>query len=117
MKLTKTWFCVPFACFVLVACLVGCQNELSDEAIDKTMESMVDALMEHPRYLEYLDDDEWVVAFTESLMEHPMYQTTPEEDCAIIILMAAVMSGDYTLPQDSVVDRLCAWHRVQVGGE
>ena len=69
------------------------------------------------RYLEYLDDDEWVVAFTESLMEHPLYQTTPEEDCAILILMAAVMSGDYTLPPDSDVDRLCAWYRRQVGGE
>ena len=78
------------------------------------MESMVDTLMEHPRYLEYLEDDEWMVAFADIFIEHPLNQTTLEEDCAILILIAAVMSGNYTLPPGSDVDRLCAWYRRQV---
>ena len=81
---------------------------------DKWVESMVDTLMEHPRYLEYLEDDEWMVAFADIFIEHPLNQTTLEEDCAILILIAAVMSGNYTLPPDSDVDRLCAWYRRQV---
>ena len=150
MKSTKTWFSVTLlACFVLAAGLIGCQNDPSDETIDKiadriaqnpprlhedtvnnmvnalmahpkyleyleddedTVNNMVDALMAHPKYLEYLEDDEWVEDFTNAIMAHPMYQTTPEEDCVTVILMAAVMSGDYTLPPESDVDRLCAWY-------
>ena len=77
-------------------------------------DSMVDALMAHPKYLEYLQDDEWVEVFTNTMMAHPMYQTRPEEDCATVILMASVISGEYTLPPESEVDTLCAWFANQL---
>ena len=149
----KSWVgAVLVAGFVLVAGLTGCQNDLSDEDIDKIVDrmaqnnvlsdedidkivdrmaqnnvlgnedidrmaqSMVDTLMAHPRYLEYLEDDAWVEAMVDAQMAHPEYQTTPEEDCSTIILMATVMAGStdeavpYTLPPDSEADRLCAWY-------
>ena len=77
-------------------------------------DSMVDALMDHPKYLEYLQDDEWIEVFTNAMMAHPMYQTTPEEDCATVIVMASVMSGEYTLPPESESDALCAWYANQL---
>ncbi len=142
------------ACAVLVAGLMACQNDLSDEDIDEiadriaqnpaplheeTVNSLVDALLSHPRYLEYLEDDEGQAeAMVEALLANPKYveyleadeglaeslvdafmantqyqeylETTPEEDCASVILMAAVISGDYTIPPDSDVDSLCAWY-------
>ena len=84
--------------------------------------SIVDALMEHQKYLEYLEDDGRVVAFEDILMsgwaefaiEHPPSQTTLEEDCAIVIVLAAVVSGNYTLLPDSDVDTLCAWYQRQL---
>ncbi len=38
---------------LLVAGLLGCQYEPSDQDIDR----FVDALMEHPKYQEYLESD------------------------------------------------------------
>ena len=134
-----TWFGVTLlACFVLVAGLIGCQAELSDEEQNKInaqisqdvvdallehpkyleylenddwVDGFVNALLEHPAYLEYLDDDEWVEDFTHALLEHPDYKTTPEEDCATVILMAVVMSDDHTLlPPESDKESLCAWY-------
>ncbi len=121
------------ACFVLVAGLVGCQNELSDEDVDKivdrvvqnpaplhddTVNKLVDALLAHPTYVEYLEDDEGLAeSMVNALMANAKYQeyleTTPEEDCATVILMAVVIAGDYTLPPDSDVDRLCTWYLSQ----
>ena len=115
---------------MLVAGLTGCQNNLSDEDVDKivdrvvenptqlhadTVNTLVDALLAHPRYLEYLEDDEGLAeSFVDAFMDNAKYQeylaSTPEEDCATVILMAAVISGEYTLPPDSDVDRLCAWY-------
>ena len=118
----KSWFgATLLACFVLVVGLIGIDKmidrmEQSPRPLhEDTVNRMVDALMAHPRYLEYLEDEdgELVKAFTNAMMEHPAYQTTPEEDCATVILMAAVMSGDYALPPDSDVDRLCAWYLSQ----
>ena len=74
---------------------------------------MVDAQMAHPRYLEYLEDDSWVVGMVDAQMAHPAYQTTPEEDCAQLIIMAAVMAGEaggYELPPKDDEQRLCAWY-------
>ena len=148
----KSHWVTLLACFVLVAGLVGCQKDLSDEDIDKIVdrmaqtpaqldeetvsrmvdaqmshpryleyleddvwvEAMVDALMSHPRYLEYLEDDTWIANMVEVQMTHPSYQTTPQEDCAQLIVMAAVMSGDYTLPAVGDEERLCAWYESQM---
>lgn len=127
---------VVCALFLAVIGGMGCQNDLSDEDIDRIVtrmaedrdeeidriftrmaedreenaSAMVDALMASPKYLSYLQDDKWVEEFTNAMMAHPASQTTPREDCATIILMAAVMSGDYTLPPESDADRLCAWY-------
>ncbi len=108
----KPHFVILLACFVLLAGLIGCQNDLSDEEIDRMAEGMVEALMTNPRYLAYLEDEdgEMVKAFANAMLEHPSYQTTQEEDCAMFILMATVQSGDYTMPPDSDSDRLCAWY-------
>ena len=68
MKFTKIRLGVAlFACFVMVAGLIGCQTNLSDEDIDRMVNRMtetplneedanriVDALMAHPKYQEYL---------------------------------------------------------------
>ena len=131
--MTHTWRSLGaalLASFVLVAGLTGCQNNLSDEDVDKivdrvvenptqlhadTVNTLVDALLAHPRYLEYLEDDEGLAeSFVDAFMDNAKYQeylaSTPEEDCATVILMAAVISGEYTLPPDSDVDRLCAWY-------
>ena len=103
---------------------MACQTGFSDEDIDRIVDRMeetplkvedanaiVDALMSHPQYLKYLElDDEWVTAVVNAMMQHPLYQTTPEEDCATVILMAAVIGGDYNLPPDSEVENLCAWY-------
>ncbi len=129
----KTWFVVILlVCFVLAAGTVGCRNSLSDEDLDKLADrisedppklhedmadQMVDALMAHPRYLEFLEDDRRVELFTNALLERPLYQTTPEEDCATVLLMAAVMSGEYEVPPDSDTERLCAWYLDQVEEE
>ena len=138
-----TWFGVTLlACFVLVAGLIGCQAELSDEEQNKInaqiSQDVVDALLEHPKYLEYLENDDWVdgfvnallehpayleyldddewVDFTHALLEHPDYKTTPEEDCATVILMAVVMSDDHTLlPPESDKESLCAWYLGELG--
>ena len=130
--MTHTWRSLGavLACIVLVAGLSGCQNNLSDEDVDKivdrvaenpvplhedTINRMVDAMLSHPRYLEYLEDDDGLAeAMVDAFMANSQYQefleTKPEEDCAGVILMAAVISGDYTLPPDSDVDRLCEWY-------
>ena len=110
----------------LVLVLAGCQSTLSDKDVDRivgriaetpvhedTVDRMVEAFMSHPRYLEYLDDDAWVETFTTALLEHPSYQVTPEEECVATILMASVISGDYTMPSDSEVEGLCAWYVTQ----
>ena len=108
--------CLTLLAVSLVACL-------SDEDVDRLADRMaktplstddaerfVDALMAHPRYVEYLEGDEMVKKFTNAMLEHPSFQTTPAEDCATLILMAAVIAGDYSLPADSEVDSLCAWY-------
>ena len=170
---------VLLACVVLATSLVSCQTERrqrdpGNEDIDRWAEALVDALMEHPKYQESLNADEFMTAFTDALMENPKYQeylyadeewaktlvdaqmanpqylewlyadeewaktlidaqmanpqylewlyaddTTPEEDCAAIILSTLVelevaMTEDYTTPSDSEVDRLCAWYIEQV---
>ena len=100
---------------LLVAGLLGCQYEPSDQDIDR----FVDALMEHPKYQEYLESDDIADTMVNSLMNNPKYQeyleTTPEQDCAVIILSAAVATGDYTVPAYEDTDRLCAWYKAQVG--
>ena len=128
MKASKTWL-VVLVCIALTAGLMGCRGELSDDDIDRivdrmvenprvihedSIEDFVDAFLDHPKYMEYLQDDEWIETFTDAMMVHPMVETTPKEDCTTIILMAAVMSGDYTLPPDSDVDQLCTWYLSQL---
>ena len=82
---------------------------------DAQMDALVDAFMAHPRYLEYLEtDDEYVEALANAMMEHPSYQTTAQEDCTQLIVMAAVMSGAYTLPAAGDEERLCAWYESQM---
>ena len=123
-------------CFAMVAGLVACQDEgLSDRDInriadrlhrlqdqplldDSSAKRLAEAFLEHPRYLAYLEDgeSEVVKAFTDAILEHPAYQTTPEEDCVNLILMAAVMAGDYSLPPDSEIDRMCEWYQRQTEG-
>ena len=122
----KPWFgAALLICILLSILLIGCQNRISDEDMERiadriaespvheeTVNQMVDAMMAHPTYLEYLDDadGEMIEAFVTAMLEHPAYQTTPEEDCATLILMAVAASGDYTLPLDSEVDELCEWY-------
>ena len=106
--------------------LIGCQSALSDEDIDKIADRIaqnppelrdasarriVDAMLTHPKYLE--DEDARVLAYTNAMLEHPSYQTTLEEECVATILMASVISGDYTMPSDSEVEELCAWYVAQ----
>ena len=90
--------------------LASCAQERDRPLTDEEAEQIVDALMENPRYQEYLEDDEWVTQFVDEMVRHPLYQTTPREDCAQIILMAAVISGEYTMPPATEVERLCAWY-------
>ena len=111
-------------CFVLPLSIVACQANLSDEDIDRIvskqaevpiseedMSRLVDALMANSKYQEYLEDDEWIEDFTKAMMEHHLMETTAEEECGTVILMATVMMGDYTtLPTGSEVDTLCAWY-------
>ena len=98
---------------------LACQSDLTDEQIDQIAAATVDSLMENPTYLEYLEDDQWVDAFTEAFLSNPKYQqyldTTEREDCASIILMATVLSQDYSnLPRDHEVDTLCDWYKDQI---
>lgn len=109
----KPWFgAALLICILLSILLIGCQNSISDEDMERFADHYVDALLAHPTYLEYLDDadDEMIEALVTAMLEHPAYQTTPEEDCATFILMAVAASGDYTLPLDSEVDELCEWY-------
>ena len=95
-------------CVLLGAGLVGCQSEFTDEDADK----IVEALMTNEQYQALLEDADGtrVKAMTNAMMEHPSMQTTQGEDCATVILMAAVISGDYTVPPDADSDRLCEWY-------
>ena len=85
----KPWLGAPLLiCILLSILLIGCQSGISEE---ERAELMVAAML-----------------------EHPAYQTTPEEECATLILMAVAASGDYTLPLDSEVDDLCEWYASQL---
>ena len=134
MKRARTAFNVLLIALMLAAGIVGCQHELSDDDIDRIAERMaaqptegeliqgfVDALLAHPQYQAYLEDDEWVEGFTNAVMVHPAMkaamQTTPEEDCAIIVVMVVVAAGDYTLmPTDEEADELCSWYSGYIDG-
>ena len=123
---------------VLIVGIAGCQDDFSSEDAaklvdallsdpryqeylergftEKEAEKFVDALLSDPRYQEYLErsfDDEEIAKFVDAMLSHPLYQTTPEEDCATIILMGAAMSGNYTLPSESERNELCAWYAGQ----
>ena len=77
----------------------------------------MDALLAHPQYQAYLEDDEWVEGFTNAVMVHPAMKTTPEEDCAIFVVMAVVAAGDYSLmPTDEEADELCLWYSGYIDG-
>ena len=132
MKIWSRVLPLALAGLVVLTSLIACQNELSNEDIDRvadrvaeaplnheTVNRMVDAFMNHPRYVEYLEDADGAAAeaMTNAMLEHPSFQATPEEDCAAVILMASVISGEYTLPPDSEVDRLCAWYLQQAQPE
>ena len=109
----RCWVWVAMlACALLATGLVGCQLEFTEKDADR----FVEALMTNERYQAYLadEDGEMVKAMTEAMMEHPSMQTTRGEDCVTVILMAAVMSGDYAVPPDSDVDRLCDWYLGQI---
>ena len=94
---------------VALAALVGCQQPaFTDADADK----FVEALMTNPKYQAYLADEDNTMV--NAMLEHPAYQTTPAEDCATVILMAAVMSGEYELPPDDDKERLCAWYLEEV---
>ncbi len=144
-----------FGIFTLLALLVpmmACQTSLSDEDVERvaekavermseismdeaTVNRMVDAMMEHPKYLEAVQwsdaeiqalvaaqmahpgframlewSDEEIQAMVAAQIAHPDFQITPEEDCATVILTAVVIAGDYQLPPDSEVERLCTWY-------
>ena len=114
---------IAVASLLLLASFVGCQTALSDEDINRIVDRVaeqplseddadrfVDALMDNPKYQEYLNDEEWVDEFPNAMMEHPTMRTTAEEDCATVILMAAVMSGEYDMPPESETEKLCAWY-------
>ena len=139
------------ACFAIALSLVGCQNNEPAQLDEDTIASMVDALLEHPKYQESLEttpeqeaafvdamvdallehpgyqeflettpeqEAAFVDAMVDALLEHPGYQelfeTTPKEDCVTTIVMAAVISGDYTVPPDDDVERLCEFWRSQL---
>ena len=113
MTRNRRWVWVAMLTSALLGTgLVGCQPEFTEEDADK----FVEALMTNERYQAFLadEDGEMVKAMTEAMMEHPSMQTTRGEDCATVILMAAVMSGDYAVPPDSDVDRLCDWYLGQI---
>ncbi len=126
------------AVLVLIISVAGCQNDFTDEDAaklvdallsnpryqeylernftDKEVARFVDALLSDQRYQEYLErsfDDDEIAKFVNAMLSHPLYQTTPEEDCATIILMGAAMSGNYSLPSESERDELCAWYAGQ----
>ena len=123
------------ALLVLIVGIAGCQDDFSSEDAAKLVDALlsdpryqrvpgtrlhyekfVDALLSDPRYQEYLErsfDDEEIAKFVDAMLSHPLYQTTPEEDCATIILMGAAMSGNYTLPSESERNELCAWYAGQ----
>ena len=126
------------AVLVLIISVAGCQNDFTDEDAaklvdallsnpryqeylernftDKELARFVDALLSDQRYQEYLErsfDDDEIAKFVNAMLSHPLYQTTPEEDCATIILMGAAMSGNYSLPSESERDELCAWYAGQ----
>ena len=115
--LTRRLF--PLVVSLVLVLAIACQTNLSEDDIDRMADAMVDALMENPTYLDYLESDEWVEQFTDALLSNPKYQeyleTTTEEDCAAIILTATVISGDYgSLPRDHEVAALCTWYQDQV---
>ena len=79
----------------------------------------VEALLANPTYQDYLADaSDFTTAdaglLVEAMMSNPTYQgyleTTPAEDCATVILMAAVLSGEYELPTGADKARLCDWY-------
>ena len=111
------------ACFAIALSLVGCQNNEPAQLDEDTIASIVDALLEHPKYQESLEmtpeqEAAFVDAFVSAMIENPQYQefleTTPKEDCITTIVMAAVISGDYTIPPDDDVERLCEFWRSQL---
>ena len=81
------------------------------------IQGFVDALLAHPQYQTYLEDDEWVESFTNAVMVHPAMQTTLEEDCATVVVMAVVSAGVYSLmPTDEEAAKLYAWYSNYIGG-
>jgi hypothetical protein len=110
-------------CLAIAVATMACQTSLSEEEVDRIVErtleeqdreefveDLVEALMSNPKYLDYLEDDQWIEQFTNALLQNPEYLPTPREECAQVILMAAVIAGDYDLPPDSEVDDLCDWY-------
>ena len=130
MKRARTGVNVLLVALILVAGITGCQQELHDDDIDRIAERVaaqpteeeviqgfVDALLAHPQYQAYLEDEEWVEGFTNAVMAHPAMQTTPEEDCAMFVVMAVVAGGDYSLmPTDEEADNLCSWYSDYIDG-
>ena len=99
---------VSIPVIVALALTAGCQYELSEADAER----MVAAMMTNATYLEFLEDADGKVAtaVTKAMLEHPSFQTTPEEDCAGLIVMAAVMSENYSLPNHTDTERLCDWY-------
>lgn len=96
-------------------------ENLSDEQLARQTQSMADSLMANPAYSEYLQQGFDYDALVAAYMANPEYNeylrepaTTPEEDCAAIILSAVTMAHIPMLPDDEV-DQLCDWYTDQLG--
>ena len=83
---------------------------------DEEIQALVNAQASHPSFLDATAwSDEEIQALVEAQFAHPAFQATEQEDCAQVILMAAVLAGDYdALPPDSEAERLCDWYSEQV---
>ena len=116
---------------LLSAFVIGCDTGLSDKDADRLVDTLlshpdyvadreesadrlVEALMSNQSYVDLLEDDKLVEEFANAMMAHPTMQTTPEEDCATLIVMAVVSegseSGNYAPPSTGETDRICEWY-------
>ena len=82
---------------------------------EEFMDSFVSSLLSNPEYKNYLEwseDDMELMA--SAFMSDPRYaemlHTTPQEDCAQVIIMAIIIGGEHFIPSDDEAEQLCEWY-------
>ncbi len=106
--------------FVIATVVATPTDNWTEDNIDQMMESMVEELMTHPDYLDRMNDIDYD-ALVAAYMANPDYlawlrepDSTPEEDCAAIILSAVAVAQIPMLPTEDV-ESLCDWYEAHIG--